>query len=213
MNYWDRREPKVREEFQGPVGRSLFPEVCSDLSVTPYSPIQLPTASWMKPSVHFSFGWQRNEPAVLVQRKSGPQLWDPKIHSSISRIGMTGMMIREYLETTSSKQFLVPLCQVHRDFSTAVLPWQVLSSLSSYPVPQLVSLWQRKEPSVFMQTWPMTQLWLPVRHSLTSEEWDMSKIRAAVNMQPGLIHKSCHRGRCFNFHHSPSQFTPSFCSW
>lgn len=69
----------------------------------------------------------------------------------------------------------------------------MLSSLSSYPVPQLVSLWQRKEPSVFMQIWPVTQLWLPVRHSLTSEEWDIkSKIRAAVNMQPGLIHKSCH---------------------
>lgn len=60
---------------------------CFNLSVTLNSPIQLPMASWMKPTVHLSFGWQRNEPAVLVQKNSGPQLWIPKVHSSMSGTG------------------------------------------------------------------------------------------------------------------------------
>lgn len=35
-------------------------------------------------------------------------------------------------------------------------------------MPQLLSRWQRKEPTVLMQDSPSRQLWLPVMHSLTS---------------------------------------------
>lgn len=49
-------------------------------------------------------------------------------------------------------------------------PLQLLLSVSSYPVPQLTSLWQRNEPSVLMQRSPPRQLLAPTKHSLMSEK-------------------------------------------
>lgn len=47
-------------------------------------------------------------------------------------------------------------------------PLQMLLSVSSYPVPQLTSRWQRNEPSVLMQRSPPRQLLAPSKHSFMS---------------------------------------------
>lgn len=46
--------------------------------------MQLPRASWIKPTPHLTLGWQRNDPWVFWHSNSGPQLWIPVTHSSIS---------------------------------------------------------------------------------------------------------------------------------
>lgn len=54
------------------------------------SPAQLPAASSIKPAGHVFTREHWNEPGVLVQRKSAPQLWVPKVHSSRSATGKEG---------------------------------------------------------------------------------------------------------------------------
>ena len=46
--------------------------------------------------------------------------------------------------------------------------WLVLSSV--YPVPQAMLRRQAKEPIVFSQTWPCTQVLARVKHSFISEK-------------------------------------------
>lgn len=49
--------------------------------------MQFPRASWIKPGPHLTLGRQRNDPWVFWHRNSGPQLWIPVSHSSISGEG------------------------------------------------------------------------------------------------------------------------------
>lgn len=47
-------------------------------------PIQLPSASWLKPTGHRGLELHLNEPSVFTHSKPGPQLWLRCTHSLIS---------------------------------------------------------------------------------------------------------------------------------
>lgn len=72
------------------------------LTRTLSSPAQLPAASLIKPAGHVSAGLHWNEPGVLMQIWSAPQLWIPKMHSSRSATDKEEKVIRAFFSHPGS---------------------------------------------------------------------------------------------------------------